>query len=177
MSRMRPVFPYFRLSPVGDIISDCEIGTLQLSDSSVTTAKLNGGSVTASKIYDTTILSRVIEIHATDTSLSVGDTLATFFVPAEFDSYDLVRAEAAVKVVSSSGTPTIQIRDVTGSADMLSTKITIDSGEKTSYTAAASSAIDTTNDTLLAGQEIAIDIDSAGTGTEDLYVILTVRKP
>lgn len=164
---MRPVHPHFRLSPHGDPITDCE----------VITSSIAAGSVTADKLSDTNTFRRLIHVHATDTSLSVGDTLATFFVPAEFDSYDLVRAEACVKVVSTSGRPTIQIRDVTGSADMLVNKITIDSGEKTSYTSDTASSIDTTNDTLLAGQEIAIDVDSAGTGAEDLYVILTVRKP
>lgn len=158
-------------------LADCAVTSVKLGDSAATTAKINDGAITASKLYDTTILTRLIEIHATDTTLAVGDTLATFFVPTEFDSYDLVRAAAAVKIVSTTGTPTIQLRDVTGTGDMLSTKITIDSGEKTSYTAVTAPVVDTTNDTLLSGQEIAIDIDSAGTAAEDLYVILSVRKP
>lgn len=158
-------------------ISDSGVLTGLVADSAITTAKINNAAVTASKHYDTTIVTRIVEVHATDTTLAVGDTVATFFVPAEFDSYDLVRAEAAVKIVSTTGTPTIQLRDVTGTGDMLTTKITIDSGEKTSFTAATASVIDTTNDTVLAGTEIAIDIDSAGTAAEDLYVILSFRKP
>ena len=158
------------------LIADSAVITAKMPDCAVTTLKLADSAVTAPKLYDTTILTRIIEIHATDTTLAVGDTVATFFVPIELNNYDLVRAEAAVKVASTAGTPTIQIRDVTGAADMLSTKITVDTAEKTSYTAVTASVIDTANDTLITGQEIAIDIDSAG-NAEDLYVILSVRKP
>lgn len=147
-----------------------------IADSAIGTNKLNDGGVTAAKHYDTTLPTRVIEIHVTDTSLVVGDTAVTIFIPAEFNGYDLVRAEAAVKISSTTGNPTIQIRNVTRSADMLSTKITLDTGEKTSYTAATPSVVDGANDSLATGDELAIDIDSAGSA-QDLYVILSVRKP
>lgn len=157
-------------------MSDCAVTSAKLGDSAVSTIKINDGAVTASKLSDTSIPVRVIEIHATDTSLAVGDTLATFFIPAELNGYDLIGAYGAVKVVSTSGRPTIQIRNVTDSADMLVNKITLDSGEKTSYTADTAFSIDTANDCVETGNEIAIDIDSAGTGTEDLYVILSFIK-
>jgi hypothetical protein len=159
-----------------DKIADCGVRSTELSDSAVTSAKISDASVIASKFYDTSIPVRVIQIHATDTALAVGDTLATFFIPAELNGYDLISAYGAVKVISTGGRPTIQIRNVTDSADMLTNKITLDSGEKTSYTADTAFSIDTSNDCVATGNEIAIDIDSAGTGTEDLYVTLSFVK-
>jgi hypothetical protein len=158
-------------------MSDCAVTNAKLGDSAVSGVKLADSSITAAKMSDSTLHTRVIEIHMTDTTISVGDTAATFFVPAELNGYDLVRAEAAVKVYSTSGRPTFQLRDVADTLDMMVNKITIDSGEKTSFTSDTASSIDTTNDTLTTGQEIAIDIDSAGTGVEDVYIILSVRKP
>jgi len=156
-------------------ISDCAIISSKLGDTAVTTGKINANAVTADKMSDSNILSRILEIHVTDTTLAVGDTAATFFIPAELNAFDLIKAEACVKVADTAGIPTIQIRNVTDAADMLTTKITIDSGEKTSYTAATASVIDTGNDSVATGDEIAIDIDS-GTSAEDLYVILTFKK-
>jgi hypothetical protein len=156
---------------------DSAVDSTKLADSAVSSAGIQDGTIVAADFYDTRLVTRIVEMHVTDTTLATGDTQATFFVPAELDSYDLVRAEAAVKVISTSGRPTIQLRDVTGAADMMSVKISIDSGEKTSYTSDTASVVDTTNDTVVTGQEIAIDIDSAGTGTQDLYVILSFRKP
>lgn len=160
MSRLRPTVPWFRLAPVPNNI-------VIVPDS----------SVTASKMSDSTLHTRVVMIHATDTVVTTADTVATFFVPSELNGYDLVRAEACVKIPD--GAPnrvTVQLRDVTGGGDMLVNKITIDATEKTSFTSDTASSIDTTNDTLVTGQEIAIDVDSASTA-EDLYVILSVRKP
>ena len=65
----------------------------------------------------------------------------------------------------------IQIRNVTQTADMLSTRITIDASEFTSYTAAAA-VIDTGNDDVATGDLIAVDVDVAGTGAKGLGVIL-----
>lgn len=118
---------------------------------------------------------QIIQLLITDTTLATGDSQIHFFIPPELDSWDLVDADAAVSVVSTTGTPTIQIRNVTDAADMLSTKITIDSGEKTSYTAAIAPVIDTANDSVVTGNELAIDVDSAGTGAEGLNVILQFR--
>lgn len=158
-------------------LADSAVSTIKMLDNSVTDQKINDGAVTASKFYDTSIPVRVMEIHATDTALAVGDTLASFFIPAELNGYDLISAYGAIKVVSTTGRPTIQIRNVTDGADMLVNKITLDSGEKTSYTSDTAFSIDTANDCVATGNEIAIDVDSAGTGTEDLYVILSFRKP
>lgn len=110
-------------------------------------------------------------------ALTTGDGKIYFTIPAEITGWNLVSAHAAVYTVSSSGLPTIQIRNVTDSADMLSTRITIDATEFSSYTATTAPVIDTTKDDVATGDRIAVDVDVAGTGTKGLDVILTFQLP
>lgn len=111
------------------------------------------------------------------TTLTTGDGKFIFAIPSELNGYNLTAAIAFVTTVSSSGTPTIQIRNVTQAADMLTTRITIDANEYTSSTAAAAAVIDTANDDVAAYDLIAIDVDVAGTGAKGLGLILTFTKP
>lgn len=117
---------------------------------------------------------RVLQVKVIDdaTTLTTGDGKVQVCIPGELDGYKLTRAEAYVTTVSSSGTPTIQIRRVP-SSDMLTTRITIDVSEKTSYTASAGSVVDASNAAVAAGDLIAVDVDIAGTNTKGLGVILT----
>jgi hypothetical protein len=118
----------------------------------------------------------VVQLQVTDpngTALSTGDGKYFIRIPATLSGYDLVGVAAHVSTVSSSGIPTIQLRNVTDSVDMLSTKLTIDANEKDSSTAAAAAVIDTTKDDVATADEIAVDIDVAGTGAKGLIVELT----
>jgi len=125
------------------------------------------------------IRKRIVEIVVVDlaTALTTGDGKAIFVVPSEMDGFNLILAHAYVNTASSSGTPIIQIRNQTDSADMLSTRITIDANEKTSFTAAAQPVIDEAHDDIATGDEIAIDVDGVGTGSKGLQVILTFEMP
>jgi len=94
------------------------------------------------------------------------------FVPEDLDATALTAVAAAVTTVSSSGLPTVQIRNVTQAHDMLTTRITIDASEFTSYTAATPPVINAANATVAKGDRIAIDVDVAGTGAKGLMVAL-----
>ena len=107
------------------------------------------------------------------TALTTGDGKLIFVIPALLNGYNLTDAQASVDTVSSSGTPTVQIRNVTDAVDMLATAITIDESEYTSYTATNPSIVDTDHDDVATGDRIAIDVDVAGTGTTGLQVMLT----
>lgn len=106
------------------------------------------------------------------TTLTTGDGKLIFMIPTFLNGLNLTVAHAFVTTVSSSDAPTIQIRNVTDSVDMLSTKITIDANETTSYTAATAPVIDTAHDDVATGDLIAIDVDAAGTGAKGLGVYL-----
>lgn len=108
------------------------------------------------------------------TVLTTGEGKLIFAVPASLGGRDLTGAQAFVTTVSSSGLPSVGIRNVTQAAvEMLTTNITIDVSEFTSYTAAAPSVIDAAHKNVATGDLIAVDVDAAGTGTKGLGVILT----
>lgn len=120
---------------------------------------------------------RIIELKLFDdtTIVTTGDNKLVFCIPASLDGAVLQDAQAFVSTVSSSGTPTVQLRNVTNSADMLSTVITIDINEKTSYTATTPRVIDPRYNVVHTGDIISVDVDVAGTGTMGLGVILELQ--
>lgn len=123
---------------------------------------------------------RTVQILVTDpngVALTTGDGKAYFTVPTLLNGHNLVAAHAALTTVSSSGLPTVQIANVTDSVDMLSTKISVDASELTSYTAATPPVIDTAHDDVATGDLLRVDVDVAGTGAKGLMVILTFEAP
>lgn len=121
-------------------------------------------------------LPREFQIKVIDdtTVLATGDGQAIMCIPASLNGKNLTGVAAFVTTNSSSGLPTIQVRRIRAgvNADMLSTRITIDANEPTSYTAAAAAVINATNQGVQTGDLIAIDVDVTGTGTKGLGVIL-----
>lgn len=113
------------------------------------------------------------KIVADDTLVTTGDGKLIFLIDSSLNGLNLTGAQAYVTTVSSSGTPTVQIRNVTDAVDMLSTRITVDVSEFSSYTAATPPVINGATDDVATGDRIAIDVDVAGTGTMGLGVILT----
>jgi len=123
-----------------------------------------------------------VEIYMADlaASVTVGDGKGWFVVTAKINGWNLVDAHAAVPGGNStSGTPNYQLRRRRGGSDvdMLTTKITIDANEPTSYTAATAAVVNTSNDDLAAGDFIFIDKDVAGTGEKGDVVILVLQLP
>lgn len=161
-------------------------GDIAVATAADTASKLAAGAntkvLTADSAQSTGLkweYKRVIQVKVIDdtTTLTTGDGKVIFCIPLELNGCDLTLAHAFVTTVSSSGTPTVQIRNVTQTADMLTTRITIDASEFTSYTAAAAPVIDTGNDDVATGDLVAVDVDVAGTGAKGLGVILTFTLP
>lgn len=123
---------------------------------------------------------RLVYLQVTDpagAALTTGDGKAYFTVPLELNGMNLVRAHASLTTVSSSGLPTFQLANVTDTVDMLSTKVSIDASEFTSYTAATAPVIDTSKDDVVTGDLLRVDCDVAGTGAKGVSVILTFEVP
>jgi hypothetical protein len=118
-----------------------------------------------------------IKVIADDTVVTTGDGKVIFMLPSDFAGMDIVDAEAYVSTVSSSGLPTVQLRNVTQTADVFSTKLSIDVSEFTSTTATTAVVIDTAQDDYTAADLYAIDVDIAGTSTQGLGVILVFQTP
>lgn len=149
-------------------ISDVNTGT------SVSTA------VTPDALAGSKFGTAVITLNVTDpngSALTTGDGKAYYRVPSTLNGMDLIAVAAHVTTVSSSGTPTIQIYNLTQTADMLTTRITIDANETDSSTAATPAVIDTGNDDVATGDMLRIDVDVAGTGAKGLIVEMQFRLP
>lgn len=152
------------------------------------TSDVNSGTE-SSKVITPDVLAgsdfgvRLVQVLVLDntTAATVTNEAGDFYytVPEEFNGYNLVFAHASVGDPGTTGTQTIQIHNVTDGVDMLSTRITIDSGEATSYTAATPPVIDTANDDVATGDQLRFDIDTihAGTAANGTTVILGFQLP
>ena len=99
-------------------------------------------------------------------------------VPAALNGMNLVSASISVVTAGTTGTTDVQIANVTGAADMLSTKLTIDSAETGSETAATAYVIDTLNDDVVTNDILRLDIDAVSTTPpQGLIVVLEFQEP
>ena len=112
------------------------------------------------------------------TAASTGDGAFYFHVPSALAGMDLVAVHAEVISAGTTGTTDIQIHNVTDAVDMLSTKLTIDSGETGSDTAATPAVINTSNDDVVENDLLRIDVDAVSTTPPDgLIVTMEFRLP
>ena len=171
-----------------------EAGLISTSDSATTSSSGISELATSSETTDGTDTDRtvtpdalaqsdfgktVVTILVTDPNgdaLTTGDGKAYWRVPSTINAYNLVDVEMAVTTASTSGNPTVQIHNVTDTADMLSTSLTIDANYTDSSTATAA-VINTSTDDVATADMLRIDIDAAGTGTKGLMVELTFQLP
>mgnify|MGYP001480118602 CR=1 FL=1 len=141
----------------------------------LTAAKLNTVQDNIQFVFDRTTLPRVMGfLINTDIALVVGDDAIRFRIPSSLNGFVITSVAASRK--SGTGVPAIQIRNVTDAVDVLSTKLTIDTGETDTLTAATPAVINAANDDVTTGDQFAIDIDVAGTATLYLWVEIGYTK-
>ena len=166
-----------------DSASDTVDGIVELATAAETTTGTDATrAITPDGLAGSDYGKAVISILVFDDSQDVttGDGAGDVFwrVPAVLNGYNLVAVAAAVQTAGTTGTTDIQINNVTQAADMLTTKITIDSTETDSSTAATSAVIDTGNDDVATGDRIRIDVDATSTtAAKGLLVELTFQLP
>lgn len=107
----------------------------------------------------------------TQTALSAGDNIRQFHISPRFNGWTITRVTASRQ--SGTGLVTLQIHNITDGVDILSTPLTIDSGETSSHTAATPAVINTLYDDVASYDRIRIDVDSAGTNT--LYAVVNIE--
>lgn len=108
------------------------------------------------------------------TDNAIGNGAGYFHIPPDLNGMDLTYVHAEVITAGVTGTLDIQIHNVTDAVDMLSTKITIDTTETGSDTAATPAVIDTTNDDVATNDLIRVDVDAIHTGTAAKGLLLTL---
>ena len=104
-----------------------------------------------------------VQLNA-DVALVTGDNAGVFFIPPGLNGWNITFV-GAVRASGGTGVPALQLRNITDGVDVLSTKVTIDSGEVYSGTAATPAAIDTSKDDVATGDQFAWDVDVAGSST------------
>jgi hypothetical protein len=123
---------------------------------------------------------KYITFSATDTTtdLATGDAKAFVTIPAGLNGYNITAVQADVVTAGTTGTMDIQLHNITAAADILSTKLTIDSAETSSSTAATAAVIDAAQDDLTTGDRIRFDIDAVHTTpAKGLFITLTCTLP
>jgi hypothetical protein len=110
------------------------------------------------------------------TNVTTGDGKLYFHVSPLFNGLVINYIHAMVITAGTTGTTDIQIARIrSGSpADVLSTKLTIDSGETGSDTAATSAVINTSNDDLATNDILRIDVDAVSS-TPPKGLIVTIE--
>lgn len=155
--------PYYTGSGTASTTSLTSFGRSLVDDASASVARATLG---VALVYN-------VKVTPDASNATTGDNAINFAIDSSLNGMDLKSATAYCTTVSSSGTVDVNIRNKTNSnLDMLSTKITIDANEFTSYTAATPPVINLSNDNVATGDIISVDIDSVGTGSAGIGVIL-----
>jgi hypothetical protein len=158
-----------------------ELATIAETSAGTDTAR----SVTPDGLAGSRFGQEVISILVFDDSQNcvVGDGAADLFwrVPAKLNGMNLVGVAAQVQTAGTTGTMDMQIARIRAGtpADMLSTKLTIDTTPDIDTKDAATPAvIDATNDDVATGDQIRIDVDAVHTTpAKGLVVELTFQMP
>jgi hypothetical protein len=109
--------------------------------------------------------------------VSTGDGKVRVTVPVEMNGMNITTVGLHCYTASTSGSPTVQIYNETDSADILSTRLTLDENEVDSSTAATAAVIDTDHDGVSTGDVLRIDWDTSGTGTKGGEVRMGLATP
>lgn len=120
---------------------------------------------------------RSVELIVIDftTDLAIGDGKSYFYVPSILNGKNLVTINALVITAGTTNTTDIQMARIRAGSpvDMLSTKVTIDSTETSSSTAATLAVINTSNDDIQTGDILRVDIDAiSSTAPKGLIVTM-----
>lgn len=104
------------------------------------------------------------QLNDNSSALVAGDDGARFRIPTGLNGWKITYV-AACRKSGGTGVLTLQLRNVTTGVDILSTKLTVDSGSPDSSGAGTPAVINSSNATVSSNQTIAWDVDDAGTNT------------
>ena len=126
-------------------------------------------SILFNKLTDFSERTLVVKCVADTIGPSVGNGITHVIIPSTLDGKNLQSAQAHVYTAGTGSTTTVQLHNLTDGQDMLSTPITIDSGEKDSSTAATPSVVGSYGGVSTA-DVIRIDVDVVASSTLGLEI-------
>lgn len=151
-----------------------ELATTTETSAGTDTARVVTPDGLSGSIFGTRVQQLVVFAPATD--IATGDGKAYFIVPDEMTGMDLVRIAATAMTAGTTDSTTIQIANVTDSQDMLSTVMSIESGETSTRTSASPGVIDPDHDDVATGDVLRIDVDAVSdTPPKGLIVEMAFR--
>lgn len=136
--------------------------------SPILTLQTGNGTVAYTSDIPISAKSMSVACFAPTASVTSGDGAAYMVIPEILNTFNLVRAQAVVIAAGVTGATTIQIHNVTQTADMLTGLISIASGA----TSGTVGTIDAANDDVATDDVIRIDVDTVSTGTAPLGLII-----
>ncbi|HEY6021972.1 MAG TPA: hypothetical protein VIY48_19545, partial [Candidatus Paceibacterota bacterium] len=147
---------------------------LGTSSTGVTQSQGNNSTALATTAYVDHVIRYVeVELFPPGTATATGDGKAYFRIPAGLNGMNLVSVKATVYTAGTTNVTNIDIDRCAAAAtgnvcsgtvsDMLSTNMTIDSGENDTATAATAAVIDTANDDVSTGQILRFNVDAIST--------------
>ena len=103
---------------------------------------------------------------------TLGLSTGVFFyrVPTDLTGYHIESVAAMVSVASTSGKPTVQIRNMSTGQNALSTPLSIDTNETDSSSASIAAVIDSARQDVNPGDHLRIDVLATGAGAKGLVV-------
>lgn len=110
---------------------------------------------------------QIVAISDETTPITTGAAKVTFRIAK---AVNVTAVRASLSTSSSSGNPAFDVNK--NGTTIFSTPLTIDSGEKTSATAATASALTSSPTAFAEDDEVTIDIDTAGTGAMGAKITL-----
>jgi hypothetical protein len=142
------------------------------------TAAIYNGDLIASLVYlkaaaDTRQM--IVKVQPDDTTLAAGTATFTLTVPEILNGWNLSAIAGACTTPGTAGTASWMLRN--GTINMLSTPITIDANEYSSYTAAAAPVIDTSNDGVATGNILKFVTTTVTTGMKGQELHMQFQKP
>ena len=171
-------------SDVTDLVtaaSDSAAGKVELATTAETnTGTDTGRAVTPDGLAGSVLGTKIVEMVCFDwtTNTATGDGKFYFHVPLSLNGFNIVTVHARVITAGTTNTTDIQLHNLTAAADILSTKLTIDSGETGSDTAATPAVINASEDDLTTNDVIRVDVDAVSTTpAKGLIVSLECRLP
>jgi len=105
------------------------------------------------------------------TVLQIGNSQFILCVPGDLDNSKISTCAAYVTSCSSSGSITVNFRNITKATSLLTTPLTIDVSKYTSYTSTIPYIINTSFNTVSTGDLIAVDVSTSGTNAKGFGVI------
>lgn len=163
------LWPYTAAGQIALSTASDELSKLEASGNTNKIIVSNGTTFTL--IDDTKWIPIILN---TDTPLTSGDDKLRFPIAPVLNGYSLVSIVGFRQ--SGTGTLTIQLNNHTLGQDILTTRLTIDSGETSSITAATPVVINTSYDHVASYDIIAVDVDDAGTNTLHCSLLLGYQR-